>query len=202
MNPSSQPPLDYLNQIAPSAPKRPLFQLNIKTILLLGVVLIVIIAGISAISGLIGDSQTKPWMHLSAKLTTTQDIVTEASGNIKNGQLKSTNSDLKLYLANTTRDIETPLTNLGINTKKLSSDVLAAESSEAVLARLEDARLNAKFDSTYAREMTYQLANVLTLLQQLHQSSGKAETKAFLQTAYNSLVPLQQKVANFSASNE
>lgn len=202
MNPSSQPPIDYLNQIAPSAPKKQIFQLNMRTILIGLVALIALFVAISMITGLISSNQKKPWMQLSAKLATTQEIVTDSSTKIKNGQLKSTNSDLKLYLANTIRGAEEPLSSLDINPEKLPKDITDAEGGEAMIARLEDARLNAKFDSTYAREMTYQLTNLLTLLQQLQQSSGKTETKAFLQTAYDSLVPLQEKVADFSASNE
>lgn len=141
-------------------------------------------------------------MQLSARLSSTEKIVASATGVIKNNQLKSANSDLKLYLANTIRDIDTPLKNLKIDVAKLPADITTAENGEAIKTRLEDARLNAKYDSTYSREMSYQLSTLLSLLQQLYQSSGRAETKATLKTAYDSLVPIQKTFASFSASNE
>lgn len=202
MNPSSQPPLDYLNQIAPSAPKKAPFQFNLRTAIIGGVLLIGLFVAINAISSFISSSQKDPWMQLSARLSATEEIVATAGPLIKNSQLKSANSDLSLYLANTIRDIDTPLKSLGIDNAKISKDILAKESNEAMAKRLEDARLNAKYDSTYSREMAYQLATVLSLIKQLYETSSKAETKSTLSTAYDSLVPIQKTFADFSASNE
>lgn len=202
MNPSSQPPVDYLNQIAPSASKRPPFRFTLRTIIFGGIIVVALIAIVSGVTGFISNNQKKPWMQLSARLSSTEKIVASATGVIKNNQLKSANSDLKLYLANTIRDIDTPLKNLKIDVAKLPADITTAENGEAIKTRLEDARLNAKYDSTYSREMSYQLSTLLSLLQQLYQSSGRAETKTTLKTAYDSLVPIQKTFASFSASNE
>ena len=76
------------------------------------------------------------------------------------------------------------------------------ESSEAMLARLEDGRLNAKYDSTYAREMSYQLATTLALLQELYKTNVGPQTKQYLQQSYDNLVPTYKAISEFSASNE
>jgi len=68
--------------------------------------------------------------------------------------------------------------------------------------RLEVGRLNAKFDSTYAREMTYQVATILALLQQLYSAGAGPQTQAFLKTAYNNLEPTYTALSKLSASNE
>jgi len=203
MNPQNgQTSLDYLNQIAPEAPKKPLFTLNLRTIILGAVALIVLIIIISSIAGAFSSARKEPWQRLSARLSATATIVDSSSTKIKNSQLRSMNSDLKLYITNTQRDLETPLKALGINATKLPKSVLTSESSEAMAARLEDGRLNAKYDSTYAREMSYQLATMLALLKQLYGSDIGPKTKESVKSWYNNLEPTYTAISEFSASNE
>ena len=68
--------------------------------------------------------------------------------------------------------------------------------------RLEDGRLNAKYDSTYAREMSYQTATLLALINQLYKSSALPATKTYLKGAYENLEPTYKALSAFSASNE
>lgn len=203
MNPNNgQTPLDYLNQIAPQAPKKPLFTLNLRTIIFGVIALLVLVIIIANVGSAIGNASKSPWQQFSARLAATTQIVDSSSGKIKNSQLRSLNSDLKLYLTNTQRDLATPLGELGINPEKLPASITKQESSEAMLARLEDGRLNAKYDSTYAREMSYQLATTLALLQQLYKSNVGPKTKQFLEDAYSNLAPTYATISEFSASNE
>lgn len=144
----------------------------------------------------------EPWERLAARVATTSEIVASSEGKIKNSELRSTNSNVKISLTNTKRDLVTPLTTIGIDAEKLSTSLTSSESGEAMLTRLEDARLNAKYDSTYAREMSFQLSNLLTLLRQLYNSSSNENNKAFLETTYKNLEPVQESLSKFSASNE
>ena len=203
MNPQNgQTPLDYLNQIAPQAPKKAAFTLNFRFVLLMLLVFIVLIVIIANIGNALSNATKGPWQQYAAQLAATTEIVDGSSGKIKNSQLRSLNSDLKIYLTNTQRDLATPLQQLGINPSKLPDSIMKKESSEAILARLEDGRLNAKFDSTYAREMSFQLAKTLALLQQLYKSNVGPQTKQFLKGAYDNLAPTYKTVSEFSASNE
>lgn len=203
MNPQNgQTPLDYLNQIAPSTPKRPPFRLNFRTIIVGAIILIVLVGTLSLIVSSISNSRKEPWEQLSARLTTTQKISTDATNNLTDSQLRSLNSNLKLYLTNTQRDIAGPLGRMNINTAKLSPNVVANESGADSTARLEDARLNAKFDSTYAREISYQLATILSLYQKLYGNSGNEATKTFLKSSYDNLVPIQKSFTDYSAAKE
>lgn len=199
---NGQTPLDYLNQIAPQAPKKPLFTLNLRTIIIGVVLFLVLIIIIANIGAAVSNANKSPWERFSARLAATSEIVDSSSGKIKNSQLRSLNSDLKLYITNTQRDLATPLEQLGINPEKLPASATQKESAEAILAQLEDGRLNAKYDSTYAREMSYQLATTLALLQQLYKSNVGPQTKQFLSDAYSNLAPTYQAISEFSASNE
>lgn len=196
-----QTPLDYLNQIAPVQHKRSPFKWNLKTILLASVGILIVVIIIAAVAGAISNSYKTPWQELSARLAVTSTVANSSAGLIKDSQLRSLNSSLKLYLTNTTRDLQAPLTKLGIDPKKLPDSITKQENGTGMASRLEDARLNAKYDSTYAREMSYQLSTVLSLYQKLY-SSSSAQTKAILTTAYNNLKPIQQDLANFSSTTD
>lgn len=203
MNPQNgQTPLDYLNEIAPQAPKKPVFALNLRTVVLGAIAVLILIIILANVSSAIVNAQKSPWQQFSAKLAATATVVDSSSNKIKNSQLRSLNSDLKLYITNTQRDLATPLQQLSINPSKLPDSIVRQESSAAMLERLEDGRLNAKYDSTYAREMSYQLATTLALLQQLYASNVGPVTKEFLENAYNNLLPTYTAISEFSASNE
>lgn len=207
MNSLHRPPrgntsLDYLNEIAPSSTKKPLFEMNLKTIIIGAVGAIILIIIISAIAGSLGGGKKEPWQRLSARLTATYAVVDKAGVNIKNSQLRSLNGNVKIFITNTQRDLGPTLARLEVDTKKIPASITTSENGTGMDTRLEDGRLNAKYDSTYVREMTYQLSRILSLLKQLYTSSGNATTKEFLQTTYNSLEPTYKAISEFSASNE
>lgn len=202
MNSPQQYSQSYLDQIAPQGPKRSFMPSSKMLYVLIGVALIVVVLVLVAIVNQINASKVTPWERLSARLTTTTELVDSSSGKIKNSQLRSTSSNAKISLTNTERDIAAPLLKLNIDTKKIKPSIVTSESGTAALARLEDARLNAKYDSTYAREMSFQLANLLTLLQQIYSSSKNPANKEFLKATYDNFAPIQKSLAEFSASNE
>lgn len=203
MNPNNAPtPLDYLNEIAPATPKRGLFQFTLRNVIIFASAAILLVIILAVVVGAINQSRKTPWETLSVRLGTTATIANDATKNLKNSQLRSLNSDLKLYLTNTIRDLDAPLGRSGVATKNISASITKKESGEAITTRLEDARLNAKYDSTYAREMSYLLATVLSLYQELYAQSGNAETKSFLSGAYDNLLPTQEAFESFSTTNE
>jgi hypothetical protein len=193
-----QLPTDYLNQIAPQAPKKQLLKLGIKQVVVVGIALIVLVSVLAGVANSIAASKTAPLEHLAARLNATQTIVTGAQQNLKSSDLRGLNSNLSLYMTNTNRDIAAPLLSAGVDVTKLDANIVAAESTTALAARLEDARLNAVYDSHYATEMTYQLSTLLTLMSQIYNSTSNAQLKAFLTSAYNNLKPTEQSFSQFS----
>ena len=202
--PTPTPPLapaDYMNQIAPQMPKRPLGKLGIRQVLILGGGLIIAVIILAIIVNSVAAGKRDPLEHLSARLTSTQAVVVAAQANLKSSKLKSLNGNLTLYMTNTNRDVSKPLLSAGINTAKLSKTIVASEAPTSLVARLEDARLNAVYDRTYAREMTYQLGTLLTLMKQIYNGTGNPELKTFLKSAYDNLSPTQESFANFTSTN-
>ena len=200
--PQAPLPTDYLNQIAPQTPKKPLFTFGIKQLILIGAGLVVLVIILAIVIGSITGSKKDPVEHLAARLTATQAVANDAQANLKSSQLRSANSNLKLYMTNTNRDIVAPLMAVGINSAKISKSITTAESTAALSARLEDARLNAVYDATYAREMAYQLGTTLTLMNQIYKSTGSASLKTFLKSAYTNLQPIQETFSNYSSATD
>jgi hypothetical protein len=203
MNPQNgQTPLDYLNQIAPQAPKKQLFTLNLRSILFFAGIGLILIIILGVIGNAITSTNKEPWERLVARLDATSAVVDSSTAKIKNSQLRSYNSDIRLTITNTQRDLADHLKRLDINPKKITPEIVAEENGTGITERLEDGRLNAKYDSTYAREMSYQLATTLSLLEQLYASSNSESIKDFLSTAYDNLKPSYDAISKFSASNE
>ena len=197
--PQPQYSIDYLNQIAPQ-PKKP--GLNNKTFLLLvgGGLLLVIIVGIFVLSSG-GSGPTQKMQTLAARMQTLQTISDKAQKNIKSGQLRSTNSNLTIFLTNANRDIVDPLKKNGVDIKKLDKTIVTAEKGDALSTKLEDARLNATFDRTYAREMGYQLDTLAVLMKDIYNKGNSKSMKDFLLATDKNLEPIKKELNDFNAAN-
>jgi hypothetical protein len=191
--------IDYLNQIAPKQNNK-LSLFNNKKILLviIGLALIVVVSIISIVINSVSDSAKKPYYQLGLRLKSTQTISQTIQSELKSTSLRTTNSSLELYLANINRDITTPLKNNNIALGNANNTLVSQENGKTLLAKLEDARLNAILDRTYASEMAYQLDTILVLMQQIYTNTKSASMKSFLSTSYANLSPIQKQFANYN----
>jgi hypothetical protein len=193
-----QYPVDYLNQISTQQQKP---GLNNKRFLMIigGAVILILLAVILMIANS-GTGPTEKMQTLAARLQTLQTIASDSQANIKSGPLRDTNSNLTIFLTNTNRDIAEPLAGNGVDVTKLDEKIVAQEAGEDLTATLEDARLNAVFDRTYAREMSYQLDTVAILMQEIYNSTGNEAFKTFLENTSTNLEPLRQQFSDFNAA--
>ena len=187
---------EYLNQIAPKSSRKSNI-LQKRPILTAGIGAAILIIIFIIINGIFSGS-VKPTEQLAARLLSTADTSNSATANIKSSQLRALNSDLKIYLTNTIRDITPILTTSSINIKSLDKKTISIESNADLLSRLEDARLNVVYDRTYAREMAYQLDTVLTLMLQINNSTSNKTLKSFLSNARTNLEPIQKQFSDFN----
>lgn len=150
---------------------------------------------------LTSGNNVEPAKQLAARLQSTETIVDNAQNKLKSTQLRTLNSNLKIYLTNTNRDIAAPLQKSGINVAKLDKKLVASEAGTNITNKLEDARLNAVYDRTYAREIAYQLDTIVALMRQINDSTRSQSLKVFLDSAYTNLEPTQKQFAEFNAAN-
>jgi len=203
MNPDQNPtqnqyPIDYLNQISAQPPQQ---TMNSKWVFALigGVILVVIVAVLFIANS--GNGPIQKMQTLAARLQTLQKVSGDSQKRIKSGELRSLNSTLTLYLANTNRDIVEPFNKNGVDIKKLDKTIVAKENGDQLNKKLEDARLNAIFDRIYAREMTFQLETVTALMTDIHHSSNSKTLKDFLSKTDQGLQPLKKQLSEFNAAN-
>lgn len=206
MYPNQQPPqpqsnysIDYLNQIAPQGPKKGFLsrkQMIVAAVLGILTIIVLILVVVVNVGG-----NSKPTQQLAARLIATESIVGDAQDKLKSTELRTLNSNLKIYLTNTNRDIVAPLAKDKVDVKSLDKKIVEAESGAAMTARLEDARLNAVYDRTYAREMAYQLETISALMRQIYESTSNKDLKSFLDGAYKNLLPTQKSFEDFNAAN-
>lgn len=200
--PNDQQPLpaDYLNQIAPLQ-RRNNGIFGGKKLIIFGLIAAVAVMLILSAASAILSASPKSTETLAARLLSTQAVAEKATTNLKNTQLRAVNSNLKLFLTNTIRDITPLLAEQAVDIEKLGEAAIAGEANDKLVATLEDARLNSVYDRTYAREMAYKLETVLSLMKQIYGSTSDSELKEFLETAYLNLGPTQKSFAEFNASN-
>lgn len=199
-SPYQQPqiPSDYLDQIA--APQQ------VKTLnpiilwgLIGGVLLLAIVVVMGVLSGGKGDTSSS-LTGVAARFSNLQSVAEDAQENLQSSELRTLNSSLALSLTNSNRDLTEPLKAQDINLKDKKDRTVTASTAEfeTLNTRLEDARLNAVFDRTYAREMTYQLKTLRSDMAVLYKKTKSKSLRTALLAADTNLKPL---VEGFEASN-
>jgi hypothetical protein len=190
---------DYLNQIATPVPVKKINPLLlwglIGGLLLLAVIVIVNVASS-------GGTPTASLASVGARLSQLQKTSESAQKNIQSSELRSINSSLTLALTNANHDMAAPLKKKSIKlTDKKNSTIAKVNKDFASLdSRLEDARLNAVYDRTYAREMSYIIKTLESDMAVLYKSTNSKSVKDALTTTNTNLVPLGQGFDSFNGS--
>lgn len=198
-NTNNQYPIDYLNQIAPETKKPGPSNRWLVLIAIIGGVVALIVGVLMLLGSSAGPTDAA--QRLTARLQTLQSVSEQSQKTIKSSNLRGINSNLNIFLTNTNRDIVTPLSNIDVDAKKLSKNVVAEEKGEKLTASLEDARLNAVYDNTYAREMSFQLATVVALMDEVYAKTNSTSMKKFLEDTIENLEPIKKQLDDFNSTS-
>ncbi len=169
---------------------------------LIGGLLLLAIITVIGISSITGGKSTSSLTSVAATLDRLKTVTTDAQENIQNSDLRTLNSSLDLSLTNVNRDLSEPLKAQKINLKDKKNSTIhdVTDEFDELDTRLEDARLNAVFDRTYAREMAYTLKKLRSDMTTLSKRSSSKDIKEALQTANENLGPLVEGFSEFNAS--
>jgi molecular chaperone DnaK (HSP70) len=203
---STQHPIDYLDSIA-TVPKGAAKKVNDKLffgLIIGGVLAALVVGGLALLNG--GSSSKDDLIRLSVRFQNLQTVSDKSSKTIVSSSLRATNTNLSLALASANRDSKKALVTLGadskkLDPKKLDPKITEQEKTEELDKKLTNARMNATFDRTYAREMTYQLDTLLVLIDKTESKTKDTSVKEFLQTTRRNLKPLQKQFAEFTAES-
>lgn len=194
-----QHPIDYLDSISTvprGAKKGPSNVVFFGAII--GVLLVALLVGAFVL--LSSGNDTADLSTLSVKLENLQTVADDSQKKTVSVRIRTANTSLSLALANANRDMATLLAENAIEPEKIDPKIIARQSTEDLDARLEDARLNGIFDRIYAREMAYELETTLILVKQLESETKNEKQKAFLNTTYENIAPLQENFAKFDTT--
>lgn len=193
--------IDYLNQIAPEKPKS---NTPNKIVLIgggvVGLLSIILIVGLLFTSGSRNTGQIA--VDLSSQLGTLRDISKEQQDNLRNNVLRNYNSALTLQLTNASTDLEAALEAEEIEPGKLSKeDQEEQEAFKAELdAKFENAALNIQLDRTYAREMTYQLNVIDSMITSVADKSSSTLMDEFVEANQSNLQAIAKDLDEFNSA--
>jgi len=200
-NPDPNPyPIDYLNQIAPKQQKPGMD--NKKFLGLVGGGLAVaLIVGMFVLFGG-GESTGQLLQKYAARVEALQEVSKDTQKNLKSGDLRSINSNLSITLLDAHTKLAEPMATQGLDVKRIDSDIKAAEATDELEAKLEDARLNATLDRIYPREMSYQVKTVRALMKEIYAKTNSTSLKEYLDQANKSLVTVNDQLDDFSKQTD
>lgn len=191
--------VDYLDQMA-APPKAPLDKRFIFAAA--GGVLALIIAAF-----LIFGNQKTASVTNEVKLYTTMVDVENSTNRskslIKNSTLAAINGNMRTTLVNATRDMETPLTNMGQDPTKLSSAGKTGQYNDGKFdAALEDARLNGTYDRVYANEVDTKMKYMIAYMENIKKNNKRKSMQEFISKNENSIKTIQKSIDDWSKSDE
>lgn len=148
----------YLDQIA--APPQ---QKKANPLLLWSMIGGVLLAAVIFIMLLSSNSAPSPTQRITDLLTRTQSLKTtvqDNAENIKDSKLRASNSSLASILSGMENEFTTYLASTGIKSPKAAKDSPIVGEFTTMSEKLEDARLNERFDTVYTREVSYQIKQI------------------------------------------
>ena len=168
---------------------------------LIGGGLLLAVLAILAIASAGGPSNKEKLTTFAARMSSLQAISEDVQEDIQSSELRTLNSNLTLVLANANRDLAPLLSDQKISLKEKKNEqvkAVAADTTE-LTDRLEDARLNAVFDRTYAREIKYYLTSLRSEMRELYGASKSTSLKEVLASTDKNIKPLRGDFSSFNA---
>ena len=200
--------IDYLNQIAPKQ-KQPLFDKTMVIIFGALIFAVVVFAGLMMFSSLNENPNSEPLLRVYLKVQKTNELATKYQGRLQNSDLRAINSGLATTLASDgaklksllgSNKIEIPKAEKNKTTPKIIAQV--NKDAEELDKTLDDAFLNAVLDRTYAREMSYNLDVINSLMKRVESSARSSDSKASLNEIIKSLDVSSNQFREYSQSDK
>ena len=200
--------IDYLNQIAPKQ-KQPLFDKTMVIIFGALIFAVVVFAGLMMFSSLNENPNSEPLLRVYLKVQKTNELATKYQGRLQNSDLRAINSGLATTLASDGAKLKSLLGSNKIEIPKAEKHntppkIIAQvnKDAEELDKTLDDAFLNAVLDRTYAREMSYNLDVINSLMKRVESSARSSDSKASLNEIIKSLDVSSNQFREYSQSDK
>jgi len=197
--PQTPPPQfdsNYLDQIS-----TPVRQKTLNPMLLWamigGVVLAVVILALVLLSSG-APSQTERISNLLARTQSLKTLTQDSVKTVKDSKLRAANGSLTTILSGMENEFTTYLTSSGEKTQKRPNDDPIAVEFATVSEKLEEARLNERFDTVYAREIAYQIKKIRSEFSTIYDDVKSESFKEILAKEDKNLEDLNTDFAAFN----
>lgn len=192
---------DYLDQIAPPPAGPKLMGGNFMWILIGLAVVFMFAVGLLTLTS--GGNNTATAQSVYLRVENLGTVSDNYRRYLKSTKLTTANTNLKIFLSNARRDITDPLVQNGVDLAKISKETKDKEvaAADEITAKLEDARLNAILDRTYAREMAYQTQLLIEQYNKMAKNPSPLIADNAKKTIPN-LEPLQKTFAEFNEADD
>ncbi|HEY0965083.1 MAG TPA: hypothetical protein VGE13_01240 [Candidatus Saccharimonadales bacterium] len=186
----------YLDQIA-----APVQQKQANPLMLWGLIGGVLLAVIIFMMVLLSSGAPSPSKRVADLLSRTQslkEVTQDSAKKIKDSKLRAANSSLASILSGMENDFTTYLSSTGGSKPESAKDGPIAEEFTTLSEKLEDARLNERFDTVYAREVGYQIKQIRSDFTIIYKS---VKSKSFQDVLIKQDKSLEDLSSDFSTFN-
>ncbi len=176
-----------------------------KKLIIGGAIAVVVVMIIGLILGSGGDKNQERDLvdKISLRTESIMDGIDDYNKLVKSSELRSMGNSLKAVLQETNYAINTILkeTFEAKNAKPAKEKTETDEGAitEEMMATLENGRLNGILDRVYTREMTYQIAMLISLEQETYNKTKKDILKEALTSSMSNLDKLHEQFDNYMA---
>ena len=193
--------IDYLDQIAPKGPQSS-GPKKIVLILAGGVLLLLIILVMTMVLSSGPKSSGQTAIDLQARLETLKTVAKEHQPKLRDNVLRNYNSALTLQLTNASTDLKTALEAEGVKVDKVSDKQKAEqlELLDELKLEFEEAELNIQLDRIYAREMTYQLDVIGSMITAIANKPSNELIKDFIKNNASNLKAIAKNLNTFDGA--
>lgn len=193
--------IDYLYQIAPqTAPKGPSKHTKfiIGAMIFIGIVLLgtIVIAATQQ-----PDTGPSP-MKIAARLQKMQTVSQTYTKKLNSTSLQDANSSLGAILMTANNSVSEPLTAYGIDVKKQAKTITALDPSDELIAKLDDAYLNAQLDDVYAREMYFLIEDTIAMIESVYKQTKVDSMREFLEKTHEDLTSMKKRFGAITGVTE
>ena len=196
---------EYLEQLSStvrpkSKPKSGFMSSPFFKVTVIGVIGLALIVILGSILGGNGNAKTQ-LISLQLHLDNTSELVSTYQKNIKSSDLRSTSASLYSVLTNTAREVENYLLtkyNAKVNSAEKNIKDKAQLAKDSLNAELLNAKINGLLDRVFALKIKYEVSVFMEEESDIYKSAGDESLRDILNSSYNSLKTLYEKLDSFS----
>lgn len=194
--------IDYLNKLAGvkagsslAAPSQKIILIGVGAFLALSLAVLLLV-----FSGKEGPAGPSTSQTLYTAIFNESQITKSANKNIRDSKLSALNSAFNGQLLNDLTAMTEPLAKRGIDAKELQKAAKKVRAYDEILDELTDARLNATYDTAYARHVEYELKNIVMLMERIEKYSSNKTMVEYVKKDVGNYKSLQDGLEAYDES--